>query len=228
MTALADADHATPRTALPHRFEVLIALKPLALAKMRLKLPVRARMRLAFAMAADTVYAAASSELVSAVHLVCSDPEVRQRVKNLPVRVLPNEPAGGLNAALAFGASEIRERCDAPLALLTADLPAASGEQLTAALATVGCNNRVLPDLGGTGTVLLAVPSGMPVHPQFGVGSLNAHLATGAVAIGKPGLEGLRRDVDSLDDLDVAHRLGVGPFTRRALQQILWKVDYDA
>jgi len=219
----------TPPLALTRRFEVLIALKPLASSKTRLELPVGARMTLAFAMAADTMCAAASSELVSAVHLVCSDPEVRRRATHLPVHVLTAEPAGGLNAALTYGASAIRERCDLPLALLTADLPAASGEQVTAALATVGRNNRVLSDLDGTGTVLLAVAAGMPVHPQFGSDSLKAHVATGAVAINNPGLKGLRRDVDLLGDLVAARRrLGVGPFTRQALEQIPWRVANDA
>jgi 2-phospho-L-lactate guanylyltransferase len=64
-----------------------------------------------------------------------------------------------------------------------------------------------VPDLPGTGTVLLAAPAGVPLDPRFGVGSAAAHEASGARR-----LDGdwptLRRDVDTADDLAAAYALG--------------------
>ena len=71
-----------------------------------------------------------------------------------------------------------------------------------------------VPDAAGVGTTLYAVPPGGEFLPLFGGASRARHAAAGAAELGLAGLTGLRRDVDTPDDLREALALGVGPFTR--------------
>ncbi|TDC57227.1 2-phospho-L-lactate guanylyltransferase, partial [Micromonospora sp. KC207] len=71
---------------------------------------------------------------------------------------------------------------------------------------------RFVADAPGTGTVLLAAPPGVPLDPRFGVGSAEAHEASGALPLAGD-WPTLRRDVDTATDLAAAARLGLGPRT---------------
>jgi 2-phospho-L-lactate guanylyltransferase len=68
--------------------------------------------------------------------------------------------------------------------------------------------------------VLLTAAPLAALRPQFGPGSHAAHVGAGAVdltaALGGC-VTGLRRDVDTLQDLTAARRLGVGPATADVL-----------
>jgi 2-phospho-L-lactate guanylyltransferase len=64
------------------------------------------------------------------------------------------------------------------------------------------------------GTTLYAVPPGGEFLPLFGGASRARHAAAGARELALPALNGLRRDVDTPDDLREALALGAGRFTR--------------
>jgi 2-phospho-L-lactate guanylyltransferase len=123
-----------------------------------------------------------------------------------------------LNAALRHGAAVAARRWPGTgLAALTADLPAMSPVELAAALRAAGASPGLaafVPDAAGVGTTLYAVPPGGEFRPLFGGASRARHAAAGAVELDLGAFTGLRRDVDTPDDLREALSLGVGPFTR--------------
>src|SRR5690242_19965831 len=123
-----------------------------------------------------------------------------------------------LNAALRHGAAVAARRWPGTgLAALTADLPAVSPAELAAALRAAGAAPGLaafVPDAAGVGTTLYAVPPGGEFRPLFGGASRARHAAAGALELDPGAFTGLRRDVDTPDDLREALSLGVGPFTR--------------
>lgn len=125
-----------------------------------------------------------------------------------------------LNAALRHGALVAARRWPgAGLAALTADLPALGPAELSVALRAAGTTPgrpTFVPDAAGIGTTLYAVPPGAEFRPLFGGASRARHTAAGAVELGLADTFGLRRDVDTPDDLREALALGVGPRTRAA------------
>jgi len=204
----------------PH-WVVLLAVKPLSLAKTRLARPDRPALTLA--MAYDTAAAAARVESVEAVLVVTDDEDARALLSPVAV-VVPDSPAAGLNPALTHGAAEAaRMWPEAGVAVLAADLPALRPAGLAAALALAGGHLRaVVADASGSGTVLLSASSGVRLTPVFGPQSRYRHLDEGAVDLTDllPGGEvaaGLRRDVDTAADLEVAIGIGVGPQTAQVL-----------
>ncbi|GAA0721625.1 2-phospho-L-lactate guanylyltransferase [Dactylosporangium roseum] len=200
----------------PVTWVAVVPVKPLPTAKTRLRgaVPEATHPDLVLAMARDTVAAALACGVVAGVVAVCDDRAVRAELARLGANCLPDAPAAGLNAAFAFGA----RGAAGPVAALTADLPALRPADLESALvAAVRAGGRAfVPDLEGTGTVLLTAPSGAALAPRFGPGSAAAHLRSGAAK-----LDGrwpsLRRDVDTAADLDAAARLGLGTHTGQVL-----------
>jgi 2-phospho-L-lactate guanylyltransferase len=81
-----------------------------------------------------------------------------------------------------------------------------------------------VPDAAGVGTTLYAVPPGGEFRPLFGGASRARHAAAGAVELAAGDLTGLRRDVDTPDDLRAALALGVGPFTQAAAANLFTDV----
>ncbi len=205
------------------RWVVLLALKPLAVAKSRLDRPDRSAVTLA--MAADTAAAAASLEAVTAVLVVSDDAQAGDFLGPIAV-VVPDTPGAGLNPALLHAESEARARWpSADLAVLAADLPALQPSVLARALELAGGERRaIVADAGGTGTVLLTATRGAALDPAFGPGSRTRHVRSGTVdltdapALGEVSA-GMRRDVDTAADLEVAVSLGVGPYTAEVLQK---------
>lgn len=198
-------------------WSLVVPLKPLSLAKSRLAGPAGAlRPGLALAFAQDTVAAALRCPGVAFVTVVTDDPAAREALAALGARVVPDRPAGGLNAALAHGEAETRAaRPDAPVAALSADLPALRPEELERVLAEAGRlpGRAFLADAAGIGTTLLAAGPGVRLGPDFGGASRSRHRASGAREIALDGVDSVRRDVDTGEDLHVALRLGVGPRT---------------
>lgn len=206
-------------------FEVVIALRPPDRAKSRLALEPEHREALAVAMATDTVVAALDSDFVRSVSLVCPDERLRQWLTHLPVAVLTGEPVGDLNSALRYAAAFVRRAGSAPVALMSADLPAATGPAISTVLDVARFHPCVVPDAAGTGTTMLALPSECQAIPQFGLSSLQHHQQAGAIVLAAPGLEGLRTDVDTVEDLRAAADIGLGEQTRAVLDRLLEKSD---
>jgi 2-phospho-L-lactate guanylyltransferase len=207
------------------RWAVLLAVKPLPLAKSRLDRPDRSQLTLA--MAADTAEAAARVAAVEVVVVVTDDPDARAMLEPVAV-VVPDVPNAGLNPALVHAAAEAGRRWPhAGVVVLAADLPALRPEALAAALERAGQYPRaVVADAVGTGTVLLSAAAGIVLKPSFGPDSRRRHLDTGATDLtdtlppGEP-TDGLRHDVDTATDLEAAIRIGVGPRTAHVLAQDL-------
>ncbi|MEU1372800.1 2-phospho-L-lactate guanylyltransferase [Streptomyces triculaminicus] len=197
---------------------LVVPLKPLAMAKSRLRadpgrLPGPA---LALAFALDTVAAALECRSVRDVAVVTRDPLAGAELAALGARVLPEPPgAGGLNAALEHGARAVRaHRPDAAVATLNADLPALRTPELGRVLDFATEFPRAfLADAAGIGTTLLSAAPGMELAPAFEGRSRARHHASGAHEIALTGVDSVRRDVDTAEDLRAALALGVGPRT---------------
>jgi 2-phospho-L-lactate guanylyltransferase len=210
-----------PESEAPLAWSLVVPVKVLAQAKSRLTgLADERRSRLALAMATDTIAAAVRADAVAVVLLVTDDPEVGDVAAALGAVVLADEPAAGLNEALRHGAAYARGQWpDRGVAGLAGDLPALRAEELTTAL-TAAARLRVafVADASGTGTTLYAAAPGAQFRPLFGTLSRKRHLADGAAEIAAGDqLAGLRRDVDTVDDLRLAAELGLGPATRAVL-----------
>lgn len=194
---------------------VVLPVKVLARAKSRLAVLAGSRRAdLALALASDTVSAAVACPEVGRVLVVTSDATAGSRLAALGASVVPDEPADGLNAALRHGASVAADRWPGSgVAALAADLPALQpaelGLALRAASAAAG-GAAFVPDAAGVGTTLYAVSPGVRFRPMFGAASRARHASAGAVELCLDGVPGLRRDVDTPEDLRAAVALGAG------------------
>ncbi|QZS59142.1 2-phospho-L-lactate guanylyltransferase [Rhodococcus opacus] len=201
----------------PHRIDLIIPVKSLNEAKTRLRGAadggtgkMNAHKRLVLAIVLDTVCAALRAQAVDSVLVVTPDPVVARSVERLGARVLGNEPAGGLNAALNHGAALLeRERPGRVVGALPADLPALRHRELSAFISAADGRRALCADRDGKGTTLLLSAAGEGLFPAFGIGSALAHQASGAIV-----LEGewpsLRSDVDTASDLRTVGGLGFG------------------
>jgi 2-phospho-L-lactate guanylyltransferase len=197
----------------------------LALAKSRLADTATDGLRpgLALAFAEDTVAAALASPAVRDVAVVTDDALAGRVLAALGARIVADEPRGGLNAALTHGAAAVRAfRPDSPLAALNADLPALRPSELARVLeAALEFPRSFLPDAAGIGTTLLAVAAGRELLPEFGTDSRARHRSSGAVELRPEGVDSVRQDVDTGEDLRAALSLGVGPRTAAAAARLL-------
>ncbi|MFI9385615.1 2-phospho-L-lactate guanylyltransferase [Kutzneria sp. NPDC052558] len=167
----------------------------------------RAHADLVVALALDTITAAAGADGVRDVVVVTSDPMLTAVLRAEGIRTVP-EAEPGLNEAYRHGASAL----GAHVGALQADLPALRSAELAAAIAAADGKRAFVPDRQGTGTTLLISAPGEPLDPRFGVGSAQAHRASGAVEL-TGDWPSLRCDVDTESDLSVAAGLGLGPRT---------------
>ncbi|MEO9138096.1 MAG: 2-phospho-L-lactate guanylyltransferase [Jatrophihabitans sp.] len=197
------------------RWTVVIPVKALPAAKSRLAAmtaDAQAHRALVEAIRQDTV-AAAIGDGVARVLLV-SDSESVETRSDTPVLV---QSSPGLNAALREAATHAAQRWPADgVAALVGDLPALRREELAAALALASeLPTAFVADADGTGTTLLTAVPGHELQPAFGTGSAARH---GRSATSLPAGPGLRRDVDTAEDLRAAAaELGVGPATANIL-----------
>jgi 2-phospho-L-lactate guanylyltransferase len=196
---------------------LVIPLKPLARAKSRLSDTAADGVRpgLALAFAQDTVSAALACGAVADVAVVTDDELAARELAALGARIVPDAPASGLNAALAHGAAVVRHsRPRAPVAALNADLPALRPAELAVVLGAAAPFPRAfLADAAGVGTTLLAAGPDGELQPDFGVDSRSRHRASGAAELLVSGVDSVRQDVDTGEDLRAALALGVGPYT---------------
>jgi 2-phospho-L-lactate/phosphoenolpyruvate guanylyltransferase len=199
------------------QWTLVVPLKPLDRAKSRLADTADDVLRpgLALAFAQDTVAAALGCPAVRDVVVVTDDALASRELAALGAGIVPDEPRGGLNAALTHGASVAgAARRAARVAALNADLPALRPAELARVLDTAAEFPRAfLADSAGVGTTLLAAGPGRELRPLFGPGSRVRHRESGAVELGLDGVDSVRQDVDTGDDLRAALALGVGPRT---------------
>ncbi|BDZ48753.1 2-phospho-L-lactate guanylyltransferase [Frondihabitans sucicola] len=177
---------------------VIVPVKGTANAKSRLG----ADRDLADAIAVDTVVAAVSA----GVRVIVVTPSSSRVFAGIDVTVV-DDPGSGLAGAVTAG---IESAGSGPTAVLLGDLPALLPADLGAALAAAEAYPRALvADADGTGSTLITAASAALHVPHFGPGSRELHLAAGYVELAVPASSGLRRDVDTPDDLAaLAPRLG--------------------
>jgi 2-phospho-L-lactate/phosphoenolpyruvate guanylyltransferase len=197
-------------------WSVIVPVKRPEVAKTRLaELAGSRRPAIARAFAADTVAAALACSEVAEVIVVTDDAQTAETVTTLGAAVVNDAPDAGLNAALRHGAEVARERRPgAPIAALSADLPALRPEELAATLqAASNSPAAFVPDVAGIGTTLYAVTGSTPFRPRFGGRSRATHRGDGVAELTLTNIPSVRRDVDDAVDLWDALRLGVGPRT---------------
>jgi 2-phospho-L-lactate guanylyltransferase len=205
---------------------VVLPVKVLARAKSRLALLAGARRAdLALALASDTVSSVVACPDVTRVLVVTSDAKAGSRLAALGAIVVPDEPDGGLNTALRHGAAVASDRWpDSGVAALAADLPALRPGELSRALraaAVAAGGAAFVPDAAGIGTTMYAVAPRVAFRPMFGGASRARHASAGAVELSLGGVPGLRRDVDTPEDLRAAVALGAGFRTAAVAGQLL-------
>ncbi|MEU8971700.1 2-phospho-L-lactate guanylyltransferase [Streptomyces monashensis] len=207
------------------QWTLVIPLKPLVRAKSRLSDTAADGVRpgLALAFAQDTVAAALACAAVTGVAVVTDDELAGRELAALGARIVPDTPADGLNAALAHGAAAVRAiRPGAAVAALNADLPALRPRELARVLdAAAEFPRAFLADAAAIGTTLLAAGPEQELRPAFGIDSRNRHRASGARELTPAGVDSVRQDVDTGDDLRAALTLGVGPYTAAAAAGLL-------
>ena len=199
------------------RFGVIVPVKPPAFAKSRLgRLGDDVRRSLAVAFAADTVDAALRADLVDVVLAVTDDHRLAANLRSMGAEVMPDGAVDDLNSSLAQGAAELARRCPGrrPTALC-ADLPALRPPELDLALAAAEGELAFVADTDQRGTTLLTARDVTVFRPAFGRDSREAHRAIGALEIAIAGIDTVRRDVDTPEDLAAALRMGIGPRTSR-------------
>lgn len=183
-------------------WSVLVPVKRLELAKTRLTVPAEARAELALAMACDVVEAARGCASVTQVVVISDDPRARAALLDLGASLLQDEPDAGLNPALEHGFARLRaSRPDCGVAVVSSDVPGATGPELDEVLAAAAKAERgYLSDRSGTGTTVLTARPEALLAPHYGPGSAAAHGRAGhrRLRVVAPGLS---RDVDTLDDL---------------------------
>jgi 2-phospho-L-lactate guanylyltransferase len=169
---------------------IVVPVKGTASAKSRLG----GTAQLALAIALDTVEAAVAAAPV----IVVTTADVAQYFEALGARVVV-DAGGGLNEAILAG---IAAAGVGPVAVLLGDVPALQTAELEAAL--VAAERHPLgfvPDADNEGTVLITALFATEHLPAFGEGSRAAHLSAGYIDLDVEVTSGLRRDVDTAEDL---------------------------
>jgi 2-phospho-L-lactate/phosphoenolpyruvate guanylyltransferase len=203
---------------------LIIAVKRLAAAKTRLAPVFSAptRERVVLAMLLDTITTAIKVPALRGITVVTPDNVAAEAARQLGADVLadptPDRHPDPLNNAITAAESVVTSAPDPPanIVVLQGDLPALQQQELAEAIAAARAHPRsFFADLQGTGTVALFA-FGTSLQPAFGPDSAQRHRRSGAMEL-TGAWPGLRCDIDTPDDLQVARRLGVGPATAQAI-----------
>lgn len=182
-----------------------------------------ARAALARAIAEDCVTAAVDGLPPRRVVVATADSEVAAWARGAGASVA-TDPGRGLNAAVRAGVRSVHHEVGSStcaVAVLLGDLPALRPTDLRRALAACADDERaIVPDLAGSGTVLLTTRDSRNLTPSFGAGSAGRHEAMGHVRRDLD-LPRLRTDVDDTASLAAALALGVGPKTEAVASGVI-------
>jgi 2-phospho-L-lactate guanylyltransferase len=203
---------------------VILPVKPWHMSKSRLELGAGARRLLARAFTLDVLEAVGASTHAAKVIVVTAEPELSSARVRLDTRFVADRPAvsrDGLNSAIATGLrAAARWRPDSPVLVLPADLPALTGRVLDETVDLMSVHDSAfVPDASGDGTTLSWGASPEHLKVAYGAGSAERHSALGARAVVEADLRA-RLDVDTVGDLALARRLGVGSRTAGALHEL--------
>jgi 2-phospho-L-lactate guanylyltransferase len=204
-------------------FTVVMPMKAWDRAKSRLHADPAVRRALAEAFARDTLAAVLASPEVGEVVVVTRGDLVVSYVRGAGARVIQepaDRPLDTLGSAIRHGIAWAADhRPDAPLAVVPSDLPALTADALGDLLRAAAAHPfAFVPDANGDGTTILTSRSPGQMHAGYGPGSAERHRGFGAHELAAA--EALRQDVDTIDDLVAADRLGLGPHTRQAFANL--------
>ena len=198
---------------------VIIPVKPLAIAKSRLRVALAEQTAdLVLAMALDVVTAAVSCPDIAGVLVVTNDEMVRESVDRAGAAAIADQPELGLNQALTSAADLVRSHhTDAIVISQPADCPAVISADFTALLAELADQGgrAFVSYANGSGTTTLIASPGLLLDPHYGRTSRSAHLASGAEELLGARWLRLRQDVDTREDLLAAASLGVARHTQQ-------------
>lgn len=180
---------------------VVVPVKSTARGKSRIAVDPELRRALAIALVTDTVSAVVSAGAVSRVLVVADDPADATRLAAIDKVHTRLTTATSLNGAILDGLS----RVSGPVAVLPGDLPSLTGAGLDAVLAAVDRPLMVVADRQGVGTTLLTAWRPENLVPRYGPDSFRRHRDGGAEPLVLPTDSGIRRDVDTLEDLADVH-----------------------
>lgn len=198
-----------------NQWQVLVPVKALDMAKSRLELVAPMRRSLAMAMLHDVAEACTQAEGVGAVTVVSADDEAVDVPATASLRCRGEDLNEDLVAAID---ATRRSLPDVGIAIVVADLPALRAVDLKAVLDAAPRDRASFVAGRDGGTTVLILPAGVDVEPSFGPGSAARHAVVAtSCADAAPGV---RCDVDSMDDLNEAARLGVGRHTVAWLREM--------
>lgn len=198
-------------------FTVIMPMKAWDRAKSRLHVEPATRRALAEAFARDTLGAVLACPEVGEVVVVTRGDLVVPYVRGAGAQVIQepaDRPLDTLGSAIQHGiAWAARRRPHAPLAVVPSDLPALTAGALSDLLGVAPAQPfAFVADANGDGTTVLTGRTPDVMRPGYGPGSAERHRGYGAYEL--VAAKVLRQDVDSIDDLVAADRLGLGPRTR--------------
>lgn len=197
------------------RWTVIIPMRALPSAKSRLRAATSgpaAHARLVDAIRNDTLAAVAAAERVARIVLAVDRPWVAATTEHHTFI----QQGRGLNAAVAQAQVWTQAQWpDDGVAALVGDLPALRSADLDAALEAAAEHDRCFTsDMWGLGTTMLTARPGVELQPAFGPQSGHRHYE---IAVSLNPAPSLQCDVDTVEDLEIAVRLGVGPLTSQFL-----------
>jgi 2-phospho-L-lactate guanylyltransferase len=199
-------------------FTVVVPMKPWDRAKSRLHVEPAARRALSEAFARDTLDAVLACPEVDQVVVVTRGELVVPYVQGTGAQVIQeptDRPLDTLGSAIRHGIAWAAEhRPYNPLAVVPSDLPALTADALSELLGrAAGHPLAFVADANGDGTTILTSRTPDLMHAGYGPGSAERHRGYGGHEL--VAADVLRQDVDSLDDLVAAGRLGLGPNSQR-------------
>ncbi|HEX4059251.1 MAG TPA: NTP transferase domain-containing protein [Galbitalea sp.] len=132
--------------------------------------------------------------------------------------VVVEDAGGGLIAACRQG---IAAAGSGPTAVMLGDLPGLRSRELASALEFASRHPLAfVPDAEDDGTVLITALDAGGHAPAFGENSRAGHIAAGYTELPVAATSGLRRDVDTQQQLAAIPPTTLGPHTRLALSRI--------
>lgn len=203
-------------------FTVVMPMKAWDSAKSRLHGDPATRRALAEAFAHDTLAAVLACPEVGEVVVVTRGDLVVSSVRDAGAHVIqePADRRDALGSAIQHGIAWAQDhRPHAPLAVVPSDLPALTADGLAQLLRAAAAQPfAFVPDANGDGTTILTSHTPELMHAGYGPGSAERHRGYGAQEL--LAADALRQDVDTIDDLVTAERLGLGPYTRQAYARL--------
>jgi 2-phospho-L-lactate guanylyltransferase len=195
-----------------HDWTIVIPVKGTAGAKSRLG----ASFELAMAIALDTVAVAVEVAPV----IVVTPSAVAARFEEIGA-VVEIDQGNGLAGAIAVGlaaASVGAGETGGPVAVMLGDLPALTADELREVFVmSESFPLAFVADAEGIGSSIVLAHSAASHRPAFGADSRAAHLRAGYVELPIPPGSGLRRDIDTAEQLASLPPERLGPRTRALL-----------